>query len=97
MAGPVFQFEVILERLEAADALAFKDQMQTALHEQGVFQFLNLQIMVQRVADLNDLVVRVNLQILDGQAAFQMDVVRLQVAQIYGQRHSTPPFKPDWD
>jgi hypothetical protein len=89
MAGPVFQFEVILERLEAADALTFQDQMQTALHEQGVFQLLNLQIMLQRVAHLNDLIVRVNLQLLDGQAALQTDIVRLQVAHVYGQWHRT--------
>jgi len=66
----MFQIEVILERLEAADTLAFEDQMQAALHEQAVFQLLDLQIIIQRAVDLNDLVARVNLQLIDGQAAF---------------------------
>ena len=55
----MFQIEAILEGLKASDALAFQNQTQTALHEQAVFQLLDLQIMLQRVADLDDLVVRV--------------------------------------
>jgi hypothetical protein len=87
VAGPVFQRQVILERLEAPDALAFQDQMQTALDEQAIFQLLDLQLVLQGVADLDDLIVRINVQLLDRQAALQTNVLRFQKAQIYGQRH----------
>ncbi len=90
VASPMFQFQVILKGLKAADTLAFEDQMQMALEEQAVFEFLDFQIMLQRVADLNHLVARVNFQLIGGQAAFQTDVMRLQMAQIYGQRHKAP-------
>jgi hypothetical protein len=76
-----------LERLEAPDALAFQDQMQTALDEQAIFQLLDLQLVLQGVADLDDLIVRINVQLLDRQAALQTNVLRFQKAQIYGQRH----------
>jgi hypothetical protein len=90
VTGPVVQSQVILERLETPNALAFQDQMQMALDEQAVFQHLDLQLVLQRAADLNDLIVRINIQLLDRQAALQIDVMRLQMAQIYGQRHKTP-------
>ena len=82
VAGPVVQFELILERFEATDALAIQDQMQTALHQQAVLQLLDLQFMLQRMTDLNDLVVRVNIQLRNRQAAFQMKVMRFQMAKI---------------
>jgi hypothetical protein len=42
------------------------------------------------VADLDDFVARVDVQLLDRQAACEADVMRLQMAQIYDQRHKTP-------
>ena len=89
MARPVGNFDAMLKGFQAADTPAFQNQVQMTLHEQAIFQFLNLQIMLERVADPNDLVKRVNVQLPDGQAACQTDVVRLQMAQIYGQRHNT--------
>jgi hypothetical protein len=64
--------------------------MKTALHEQAVFELLDLQLVLQGVADLDNFIARVNVQLLDRQATLQTDVVRLQMAQIYGQRHRTP-------
>jgi hypothetical protein len=44
---------------------------------------------LQGVADLDDLIMRINIQLLDRQGALQTDIMRLQMAQIYGQRHKT--------
>jgi hypothetical protein len=90
MARPAVEFKAMLKGLEAADALAFQVQKQAALHEQAVFQFLHLQIILQRLGNLDDRVQRVNVQFPRRQSAFQTDIVRLQVAQIYDQRHKTP-------
>ena len=84
----------MLEGLEAADALAFQAQMQMALHEQAVFELLHLQIMLQRLGDLNDLIARVDLQFGRGQFALQPHIVRFQMAHIYNQRHNNSQSKP---
>ena len=90
MTGPVGEFHGTLERLQATHTLTLEDQEQTTLHQQTVLQLLDLQIMLKRMADADDLVARVNVQLLNGQIAFQSEIPCLQMAQIYGQRHTTP-------
>jgi hypothetical protein len=90
MASPVGKFDVMLEGLQAADALAFQHQVQVAPHQQAILQPLDLQFVLQRVAEPDHLVARVNIQLGDGQTPFQAKVTRLQLAQIDNQRHITP-------
>jgi hypothetical protein len=91
MAGPVLQYKLMLAGFKATDAQAVEDQMQTALQEQAILQLLDLQIVLQGVADLDDLVMWINVQVLDGQAPLESDIMRLQMAQIHYQRHNPPP------
>jgi hypothetical protein len=73
----------MLEALEAADALALQFQVQTALRQQPILQPLHLQIVIQWMDNPDDLVARVNIQLLHRQFAFYADVMRLQMTQIH--------------
>ena len=89
VAGPVVQRQVLLERLEAADALAFQVQMQTALHQQAVVQLLDLQIVLQGRRTWITSSCGSMSSSSSGKLPSRRDIVRLQMAQIDGQRHRT--------
>src|ERR1017187_4627961 len=92
MARPAVEFEAMLKGLEAADAFTFQVQKQATVHEQAIFHFLHLQIILQRLGNLDDSVQCVDVQFPDRQFALHTDIMRLQVAQIYDQRHKTPNY-----
>lgn len=57
MAGPIVKIKRSLKWLEAADALAIQSDMEIALCEKAVIQFLNFQIVTKRLFDADDVVV----------------------------------------
>jgi hypothetical protein len=85
MGGPWVQREGKAEWFEAPDAGALQVQVQPALREEPPFEFLDLELVVERPVQLDDLVPRVDIELCDWQLAFQNYRVRLEVAQIHRQ------------
>src|SRR6266478_6611944 len=71
VARPRIQDERIVKSFEAPDTVASQDQAQPALDKEAFFKLLNLKFVLQRLRQLNDVVLYLNIQVRDGKLAFQ--------------------------
>jgi hypothetical protein len=91
MGGPVVKGEAELERLEAPDTIALQDQPQVALNQESAFEFLDLKLVLERPAQPDHFIPRVDVKFRNRQLAFQANRVSFQMAQIDKQRHGNSP------
>ena len=72
---------------QAANALAVQQQRQTTLDQHPLVEFLNLQVVGQRVADMDHFVQSLQLQVCHREFAPQMQILVFEMAQIDEQSH----------
>jgi hypothetical protein len=91
MGGPFVKGKDESERLEAADTIALQGQLQLALNQQSAFELLDLQLVLERLAEPDHFIPRIDVEFRNRQLAFQANRVRFQMAQIDEQWHSSSP------
>jgi hypothetical protein len=82
MEGPIFELNGLFEGLETTDALTIQSQCQASLGQEAVFEFLDLEIILQGLFGLDHFVSCVQVQLRDRQFPFEADAVRLQMTEI---------------
>src|SRR3954470_2527287 len=87
VGSPIIERKLLTERLKTPDAFTFQIQAQAALDENSIIEFLDLQIVEERLMRMDYLVQLLDPQLGNRQFTLQRKVLLFQMANIELQRH----------
>jgi hypothetical protein len=73
----------VFKTFQAPHTLAIKGKAETALREKTAFKLLNFQIVFQRFIYPDHIIPRLDIQFRNRNLALQVNLLNLQMAQIY--------------